>query len=123
MALEDFNLRIHNASFKTYLVAVFLEQNVMEHSCLLLCTGLLRVKIGRITTLYYFSKSKLSIKISYPPNVREHRCVCSSSGQKFATTQHALSLTSTCVQSISIFTPSRVSPSNRNISGEEFSHF
>jgi len=52
MALEDFNLRIHNASFKTYLVAVFLGQNLMEQSCRLLCTGLLTVKIGQITKLY-----------------------------------------------------------------------
>jgi len=52
MTLEDFNLRIYSASFKTYLVVVFLGQNVMEQSCRLLSTGLLTVKIGRITKLY-----------------------------------------------------------------------
>lgn len=123
IALEDFSTRICSANFKSYLVAVFLGQNVMEQSCRLLSTGLLTVKTGQITKLYYFSKGKLSIKISYPPNVRERRRACSSCGQKLATIQHALGLTSPSIHFTSIFSPSRVSPSNRNISGEEFSLF
>jgi len=44
IALEDLNTRIRSASFKSYLVAVFLGQNVMEQSCRVFCTGLLTVK-------------------------------------------------------------------------------
>jgi hypothetical protein len=52
IALEDFNTRILSASFKPYLVAVLLEQNIMEQSCRLLCTSPLTIKIGQITKLY-----------------------------------------------------------------------
>jgi hypothetical protein len=123
IALEDFNALTLCASCYYIVEICFFRQKVMEQSCRLLCVGLVTVQIGRITKLYYFSMVELAIKISDPSNGREPRLACSSCGQKLALAQHAFSPTSHCIHFTSIFGSSTLSPSYRNIYGEEFSLF